>query len=166
MWEAAVWLIQGCVRVKEKQLLSGEIPCGNHPWVESTWQALSSDQEITSAELDCHDYSGRKSQLSSKLEPTNTWSFKILHSYVFRIGQSSPSFFFFPLILKHFLPAVWIPHVGCHKPNTNSLSQASPEDSMDAETTNWSHKEENYNNVCILRENDRHFCIPWHWRLL
>lgn len=99
---------------------------------------LSSDQETTSAGPDCHDCSGRKSQLSSKLEPINTWSFKFLHYNVFRIGQSSPSFFFFPPILEHFLPEMWIPlaHVGCHKPNTHLLPQAPPENSMDAETTN------------------------------
>lgn len=47
-------------------------------------------------------------------------------------------FFLFSLTLEHFLPEAQIPfaHVGCHKSNTNLLSQAPPEYSLDAETTN------------------------------
>ena len=47
--------------------------------------------------------------------------------------------------------------VGYGKPNTNLyLALAPPEHSVDAETTNGSHKE----------EKDKRFCIPWHSCLL
>lgn len=75
---------------------------------------------------------------------------------MFRIGQSGPSVFLFSLDLGAFSTRDVDPFasVGCHKPSPHLLAQAPPEHSEDAETTNWSHKE----------ENDKDFCIPWHSR--
>jgi len=97
---------------------------------------LSSELE-TSTELDFHDYSRRKSQLSRKLEPISTCMLKNLHYHLCRIGQSGARFFFFFFsILEHSLPETQIPFAcaGCRKPNTKLLSQDPPEYSIDAET--------------------------------
>lgn len=74
----------------------------------------------------------------------NICSFKNLHFYMFRIGESCPIIFY----QRSNIPSA---HAGCHKPNTNLLSLAHPEH-INTKTTNGSHKE----------ENDKHLCISWH----
>lgn len=71
-----------CVGVKEEQLLSGEIPCGNHPRAESTWQAALAQSRAHISRIWLL-WPLIKSHLFIKLQPINMQSFKNLCYCVF-----------------------------------------------------------------------------------